>query len=363
MIVLAIDTALGACQAAVWRDSAITARSEAMERGHGEALAPMVRALLAEAEISPKQLDRIAVTIGPGTFTGIRIGLAFAKGLGLALDRPVTGISTLEAIALRAGSGERPLLIANHGRGEEFYAGLYDGALNQLRPPWVARFDAIAADLPDGPLRIAGSAAEEVAQRLAFRRPELLSIPPLADIAAMAALAAVRDPPGHPPEPLYLRKPDVKPQADLKRTLKNVTAADAAALSAIHGEAFAEAWSQETIAGLIAMPGARAWLAIEGAEPAGFLLSRSAADETEILALGVRPVFRRRGIARQLVAALLAATRPPQRLFLEVAPSNAAAQALYRALGFRPAGTRRGYYARANAAPEDALILSRELQP
>ena len=196
-----------------------------------------------------------------------------------------------------------------------------------------------------------------MARRLGVDRVEVLSIPALPDIGAMAALAAARAPPPHPPEPLYLRKPDVKPQADLRRSFRMATPADATLLAGIHAEAFETAWTAEALAAMLAMPGALCFLAIEGAEPAGFLLARSAADETEIVTLAVRPVFRRRGVARALLGALVSALQAPRRVFLEVAAGNAAALALYRAAGFAEAGMRRGYYARANAAPEDALIL------
>src|ERR1700722_20702050 len=99
MNILALDTCLGACSVAVCdEDSALAAASEAMTRGHQERLAPMVREVMAKAGLDFAQLDRIGVTVGPGSFTGLRVGLAFAKGLALALDRPCIGVSVLEAL-------------------------------------------------------------------------------------------------------------------------------------------------------------------------------------------------------------------------------------------------------------------------
>src|SRR5580704_978202 len=101
--ILAVDTALGACSAAVLEGDVVRAhRFVATERGHAEALAPMVQETMREAEIAFADLDRLAVTTGPGTFTGQRVGLAFMRGLRLALKKPLAGITTLDAMAAAA---------------------------------------------------------------------------------------------------------------------------------------------------------------------------------------------------------------------------------------------------------------------
>ena len=127
MRLLAIDTAMAACSAAVLEEGADLPRAAAcvaMERGHAEALAPMVAEAMAKARLGFRDLDRIAVTIGPGTFTGVRIGLALARGLGLALAVPVIGIETLTAIAANEPADGLPLLVAADARREEVYGAL-----------------------------------------------------------------------------------------------------------------------------------------------------------------------------------------------------------------------------------------------
>ena len=100
MIVLAIDTCLFACSVAVVNDGRVLARRvEPMSRGHQERLAPLVQEAMAEAGLGFDKLDRIGVTVGPGSFTGLRVGLAFAKGLASALSIPAVGIGALEALA------------------------------------------------------------------------------------------------------------------------------------------------------------------------------------------------------------------------------------------------------------------------
>ncbi|MGH7024255.1 MAG: tRNA (adenosine(37)-N6)-threonylcarbamoyltransferase complex dimerization subunit type 1 TsaB, partial [Caulobacteraceae bacterium] len=111
MSLLAIDTCLAACQAAVISDGvALASLSEPMARGHQERLGPMVREAMDQAGLRFSELDRIAVTVGPGSFTGLRVGLAFAKGLALALDIPCTGVGTLAALAAGA-AGRRAAVI------------------------------------------------------------------------------------------------------------------------------------------------------------------------------------------------------------------------------------------------------------
>src|ERR1700744_2624959 len=103
MIVLGLDTCLNACSVAVLDGERVVASArEGMARGHQERLAPMARDVMAKAGIGFPALDRIAATVGPGSFTGLRVGVAFAKGLALALDRPTAGVGTLEALAQQA---------------------------------------------------------------------------------------------------------------------------------------------------------------------------------------------------------------------------------------------------------------------
>ncbi len=124
MLCLGIDTALGACSVALASESGLRARRyRAMTAGHAEALAPMAEALMAEAGVAFADLGRIAVTTGPGTFTGQRIGLAFARGLAAALGLGFVGLTTLEVIAAaaRAEYPGRPVLVASDARRGEAY--------------------------------------------------------------------------------------------------------------------------------------------------------------------------------------------------------------------------------------------------
>lgn len=204
MRVLAIDTALGACSAAlVEHGVSIAAISESMERGHAERLAPLVDELMRGAGAAFADIDRIAVTVGPGSFTGVRVGLSFARGLALALDKPCVGVSTLEALAGEGeGEGEGVRGGAIPAAGEVYLAFYRDGAV--VLSPGRFPLDIAAAHVPDGAL-LRGPGAALLA------RPGV-AIEPIAhaDPVVLARLATARDPAMHPSAPQYLRAPDAK---------------------------------------------------------------------------------------------------------------------------------------------------------
>ncbi|RYG13304.1 MAG: tRNA (adenosine(37)-N6)-threonylcarbamoyltransferase complex dimerization subunit type 1 TsaB, partial [Caulobacteraceae bacterium] len=126
MRLLVIDTALGACTAAVFQDGRpLAVRFEPMTKGHQERLGGLVRDVMAEAGDGFDSLDRIGVTVGPGSFTGLRVGLAFAQGLGAALDRPVVGISALDALAASLEEATGPVAALIDARRGQVYARLF----------------------------------------------------------------------------------------------------------------------------------------------------------------------------------------------------------------------------------------------
>lgn len=215
MKVLVFDTALEACSAAVLDAGRVAAaRSEAMARGHQERLAPLVAELLAEAGLEPAALDRIGVTVGPGSFTGLRVGLAFAKGLGLALDRPVVGVGTLEALAASAArpalpsgtAGEMIAAAIDARRGQVYVQAFRSGASLTL-PEALSVEDAAAKLRALGePSLLVGSGARLLGE--AFPGAEL-DARAGADAATLARLVAGAEPSGAL-RPVYLRAPDAK---------------------------------------------------------------------------------------------------------------------------------------------------------
>ena len=158
---LAIDCAAGACSVAVRDASGILAAAHsAMERGQAEALMPMVADVLAEAGIVASDLGAVAATVGPGSFTGVRIGLAAARGIALAAGLPTVPVTTLEAIAEAAGPGDQPLLVVLDAKRSDVYGQWFGPDGTALDGPRALPAEALWAARPAGwdTVRIAGDA-------------------------------------------------------------------------------------------------------------------------------------------------------------------------------------------------------------
>ena len=212
---LALDSSMAACSAAVWAQGRVAARRRTLlRRGHAEALAPMVAAVLAEAGIAPRRLDAIAVTRGPGSFTGVRIGLAAARGFALALARPLIALTTLEVLAAAVGEANSaaapPVLAAIEARRGQVYAQRFPCG----PPPAAMGVEAAAALAGDRPVRLVGDAAPRLAAVLG-ERARIVAGDGQPDAAAALRLALRRAPADAPPPPLYLRAPDARPRGPL----------------------------------------------------------------------------------------------------------------------------------------------------
>ncbi len=209
MKILAVDTALGGCSVALLEDGKTLAHIfEAMDRGHAERLAPMVEEAMRGFDFAV--LDRLAVTTGPGTFTGQRVGLAFMRGLRLALKRPLTGVTTLEVIAAAAmdETKQSRAAVIHDARREEAYLLLQDGGETLQQPVVMPFAEAIARIRTFGPCALAGTGAATATESLGgefvlstIRQPDALWV---------ARLAQKLAPSDQVPGPLYLRAPDAK---------------------------------------------------------------------------------------------------------------------------------------------------------
>jgi len=220
MRILALDTATSACSVALGQDGRILARRfEMMERGQSEALMPMVQEVMGDAGF--ETLDLLAVTVGPGAFTGLRIGLAAARGMALAAGLPCLGVTTLEAVAHGVAESERDgstLLVVLESKRSDVYAQAFSPRLEPLDAVAAAAPEDLDGLLPDGPVVLVGDGAGRADTALAGtgRRVVLSSAPGVPDAALVAAIAGQRWRPGLAPPlpvPLYLRPPDARPAA------------------------------------------------------------------------------------------------------------------------------------------------------
>ncbi|MGH6793206.1 MAG: tRNA (adenosine(37)-N6)-threonylcarbamoyltransferase complex dimerization subunit type 1 TsaB [Methyloceanibacter sp.] len=227
MNILALDTSMGACSAAVLRDDgagrALIARDAEMARGHAEALMPMMAEVMAEAKLRFDELDLIAATQGPGSFTGVRIAIAAALGLALVTRAKLYGTDSLTVmarVALATGMNPKgPFAVAADARRGMLYLGLYDETGQRLDGPLLIAPDDAVDLLPIAPSVAVGSGAALLAaaarrgKRIEAKVPELQP-----SAAALAEIARQSDETFPTLRPLYLRPPDAKPQPPLMAT-------------------------------------------------------------------------------------------------------------------------------------------------
>ncbi len=218
--ILAIDTALGAASACLFEMNAakpFAAESLPMERGHAEALIPLLDRLVARLDGGFDAIGRVAVTVGPGSFTGIRVGVAAARALGLACRIPVVGVSTLQALAAPsiAGKAPPPIIAAIDAKHGNVYAQIFGSNGKTLLEACHLPVGALIEAAGSGPLRLVGSGAPMLAieawsRGLSADVESQIGVP---DIALVARLGALADPDPAGPKPLYLKAPDAKPAA------------------------------------------------------------------------------------------------------------------------------------------------------
>jgi tRNA threonylcarbamoyladenosine biosynthesis protein TsaB len=221
MLILAIDTALDACAAAVLDTDAgkiIAQESQAIKRGHAEALMPLIARVMKASGVAFTSLDRVAVTTGPGSFTGLRVGLSAARGIGLAADKPVVGLTTLTAYAAPfvGENSEHPILSAIDARHDYVYFQMVSGDGGSLVKPKVAPIaEALEAARLSAP-HLVGNAAGILAERWPADAPppSKVDVQPAPDITWVAWLGAAVSPETAPARPYYLRAPDAKPPKD-----------------------------------------------------------------------------------------------------------------------------------------------------
>ncbi|QUS37471.1 tRNA (adenosine(37)-N6)-threonylcarbamoyltransferase complex dimerization subunit type 1 TsaB [Tardiphaga alba] len=226
MLILAIDTALDACAAGVLDTRSgqlIAHESQPMKRGHAEALMPLLARVMQLSGIGFPELDRIAVTTGPGSFTGLRVGLSAGRGIGLAAGKPVVGVTTLAAYAapVVTQNGDAPVMAAIDARHDHVYFQAVSGNGTSLQRPCVIPIDDAIDAARFGAPHLVGNAAEMLAAHWPAdaTAPVAVDQQPAPEISWVAWLGAAVDPQTALARPFYLRAPDAKPQSSLMGAL------------------------------------------------------------------------------------------------------------------------------------------------
>lgn len=216
MKILALDTAASFCAAALYDSDAalvLAQRRENIGKGHAEVLMAYVDAVLDEAKVDFHDIDRVAVNIGPGSFTGVRIAVASARGFALALKKTAVGVSAFEALAYQARQkdAEKPVLVLLDAHRGEIFAQSFDKDGKPETEPLALTFDEAVQFCEQNPHHVlSGSASPAIVEALGVLRV-ILQTEPTADIVTYAIIAAKKQA-DEAPKPLYLRGPDAKPQ-------------------------------------------------------------------------------------------------------------------------------------------------------
>jgi len=356
---------------------------ENVEHGHTRRVTPLLGAAMERAGVAPRELGWIAVDLGPGSFTGVRVGLATAEALSLAGGARVAGVSSLAALALGAAL-QRGLLVPLVPAGRnDVYAGFFRGdgrgAARQIGAARVLGLAALLEAVEEmrrattmAAVRCVGPGAGRWREALEGAYPlstadgwrhEGLSAHDLAEAALSAAGPAAGLPQaGGESRPVYVRSAQAEERvrhrvsARASLALRPLEARDVGAIVAVERAVFGDPWSESFFLGEMNQPLTYARVAERDGRLLGYSVAWLGAGSGHLGNLAVVPEARRGGVASALVADLLAAARERGvgSLTLEVRATNDAAQALYRGHGFRLAGLRRGYY---RDTGEDALVM------
>ena len=392
MKVLAIESSgLTASVAVVEETRTVAEYTVDYKKTHSQTLLPMIDEVVRMTDLDLAEIDAIAVSGGPGSFTGLRIGSATAKGLGLALDKPLIHVPTVDGLAYQVyGCGDIicPIMDA---RRNQVYTGIYTFSARAGKKEGIREVDPVFQVLR---MQMA-IAVEDLIRRLNnYNRPvvflgdgvpvyrEMLSAglkvpysfaPSYMNRQRAAAVGALgiryykagkyETAMEHQPE--YLRQSQAeRERAQREKTAKLVIrelkAEDAAAAAEIEYQSFPDPWSQNGILDTVSNPSTVCLLAEKAGKAVGYLFAYRAGDEAEIARIAVAGEQKRQGVGKSLMRTLeeIGKKKQIRRLLLDVRKSNREARAFYEKMAFQEDGIRRGFY---QDPPEDAVLMSREL--
>ena len=376
MLLAAIESSSLVASVAIWADGKILAEySTDDKKTHSQTLLPMLEEIVGMTGLDMNSLDAIVVSQGPGSFTGLRIGSATAKGLALALDIPIVEVPTLKAMAYQLYGCRSLICPIMDARRGQVYTGLY--TFNErMELETLTDQEAVSAQQIIDRINEIGKEviflgdgvpvfAELIRQQI--RVPCFLAPAHVARqrAGALAALGAeiFRDKGGISSDlhtPVYLRLSQAERERKQRQkgevTLRLMTEEDTRQAAVLEEQLFSSPWSRQALLDTLKQDNACYVTAVKDNQVAGYCGLYLTEDEGYINQVAVDPALQGCGIGRKMLAFLLqeAARRGMKACTLEVRKSNERALALYKSLGFTPEGERKGFY---ENPPEDALIL------
>ena len=392
MRVLAIDSSgLTATVAVVEEEQTIAEYTINYKKTHSQTLLPMIDEMVRMTEVDLSAVDAIAVAGGPGSFTGLRIGSATAKGLGVALGKPLVSVPTVDAMAYSVYGCEDIICPIMDARRSQVYTGIYtfvpetaaeDSHEMRYRFKVVRVQMAVSVEELIRRLNVYGKRVVFLGDGVPVYRDMLaegLKVPYFfapsymnrQRAAAVGALGIRYYQEGryetaaeHKPE--YLRMS----QAERERTqreknavpeVRGMTMEDGAAVAEMEHQLFPDAWSEKSVLETLEQPDTICLMAEKAGRAAGYLLAYTVAGEVEIARIAVAKELQRQGVARTLLDELetLCKSRGVRKILLDVRAGNAAARALYTKAGFAEDGIRQRFY---DDPTEDAVLMSRTVE-
>lgn len=392
MRVLAIDSSgLTATVAVVEDETTIAEYTINYKKTHSQTLLPMIDEMTKMVEVDLSTLDAIAVSGGPGSFTGLRIGSATAKGLGLALGRPLIHVPTVDAMAYSLFGCEDIICPIMDARRKQVYTGIYtfehgkseDGAyldrpvFKVIRVQMAVSVEELIRRLNIYGRRVVflGDGVPVYSDMLAeglkvpyYFAPSFMNRQRAAAVGALGIeyfrAGRYETAAEHKPEYLRVSQAERERAEREKKTVPEVrtmTMEDAAAVAEMEHQLFSDAWSEKSVLETVGQKNALCLMAEKAGRRAGYVLAYDAAGEAEIARIAVPKELQRQGVGRALLAALEEVCKERQitRILLDVRCGNEAARGLYESAGYREDGVRQHFYENPQ---EDAILMSRSLE-
>ncbi|MEJ8734728.1 tRNA (adenosine(37)-N6)-threonylcarbamoyltransferase complex dimerization subunit type 1 TsaB [Mediterraneibacter sp. ICN-202921] len=392
MKVLAIDSSgLTAAAAVVDEEQTIAEYTVNYKKTHSQTLLPMIDEIVKMVEMDLKEIDAIAVAGGPGSFTGLRIGSATAKGLGLALDKPLISVPTVDALAYNVYGCTDIICPLMDARRKQVYTGMYTfsrkaGEIegeNLVRPVFqvmkmqmaisveeligrLNRYGRPVVFLGDGVPVYASLLKEGLKVPYSFA-PSYMNRQRAAVLGALGIVyyKAGKYESAREHRPDYLRVSQAERERALRESqeklfVRELKEEDAAAVSDMEHQLFSDGWSEKGIIETIKNSNTICLAAVKAEKLIGYMFVYFAAGEGEIAKIAVTKEKQRQGVAHQMMKELerICKSRKIGKLMLDVRQSNEAAQTFYKAQGFVRDGERKAFYEKPS---EDAVLMSREI--
>jgi tRNA threonylcarbamoyl adenosine modification protein YeaZ/ribosomal-protein-alanine acetyltransferase len=358
-MLLAFDTCFSSCSAALFDRASqrvVAAQAKPMQTGQAEALPIMIDHLLTTADTTWDDIEEIAVTTGPGTFTGVRVGLSFAQGAAIARNLQICAIDTMVATAAPFLARQQSVTVV-HSAGatghyfvRKFSVSDPETSETVLQAPNTIDWSSLGHFVGTGVAAASGGKLHgsdfdvPIAERFAQYASGLKT----------AAPESAR--------PHYMRTAHVHPNLS-SPSLISLMATHASEIDALQFAAFGTSWGAESLRQTLSSPGIVAFGARHTGQLVAFAMARAAADEAELLIIAAHPMYQRKGMASNLLESISCSLkrRGIESLMLEVSADNTSATNLYQRFGFERYGSRPGYYQKNDGKVIDAVLMRKRL--